>query len=189
MPCRVDSDCPGDTCNGNKISCSDKKCGAAKCTGVAAGASPGTVECGVLCRCTNASKTCTAPSRVPAQAPVAYGQVTLRARHIDGCNKELLVNANTKGGSVAIELLDLMGFRVRGFGANGGPDPTVGGHEAVPITRVDTLNASTRWRAPNASSSGEGYGLGKLDAGMYMVRAYLSGGAALYSGSFVGCSV
>jgi hypothetical protein len=71
------------------------------------------------------------PASTGAGQQPAYGMVTLQPRHIgvasgtgavgiDGC--ELLINADTTGptAAVAVELLDSMGFRVRGFGANGG---------------------------------------------------------------------
>jgi hypothetical protein len=138
-----------------------------------------------------------------------------------------------------VELLDAMGFHVRGFGANGGLDPAKGGapaprparavtcgcwapgaadsrsaawagrggaeHETVPIKGVDALNATARPRTPKdtalcvpydaprttqvrwRTAGGATRSLVGLAAGEYMVRAYLSGPAILYSLTFQAC--
>jgi hypothetical protein len=101
-----------------------------------------------------------------------YGQVTLRPRHIGsrgngsggsstaasgggssgGC--ELLINADATGlgAAVSVEILDTMGFKVRGFGANGGkhgrraltslPTPAVLDHPVF-FTALDSLMADS----------------------------------------------
>ena len=206
QPCKTDSDCPKSTCNGNPIACSGGLCGANSCTGTGAGAKPGTVGCGVLCRCKEHATpgACVAPQAAGAPK-TAYGQVTLRPRQISSSGGvgrsgtsgtcELLVNADTTdpGSAVSVEILDLMGFRVRGFGANGGSDPNSGNHEAVPITGVDALGAPARWRSGKSDSTHDGdaarasHGLDALPPGTYMTRVYLAGNATLYSLTFAGC--
>ena len=198
MKCKTDSDCQltskQETCNMNPIACIAGLCGAKSCTGAGAGAKPGTVACGVLCRCKEHGTpgACVAPQKIGSGN--VYGQVTLRPRQISSSGVdsvgtcELLVNADVTApwSSISVEILDPMGFRVRGFGANGGPDPNNGSHEAVPITGVDALGVPARWRT-NSSNKDTLHGLDALSPGTYMVRVYLVGNATLYSLTFAGC--
>ena len=197
VSCESDSDCEQTTCNRQPVVCAAGVCGAKTCTGAGAGAEPGSVACGVLCRCKQRATpgACVAPQK--AGSPNVYGQVTVRPRYISGGSScELLVNADTSGAgaAVSIEVLDAMGFRVRGFGANGGPDPSSGGHEAVPITGVDALGTPAQWRTTGAgatdgsrSAPEAAHGLDALPPGTYHIRAYLVGNATLYSLTFSGC--
>lgn len=107
--------------------------------------------------------------------------------------------------SVILVWWDGQGFRVRGFGANGGPDPYSGGHEAVPMSGRDVLAEPARWwsnttkmrghvtKANNHQTSShentdhDMHGLADLMAGDYMVRVFLVGNATLYSLTFEGC--
>ena len=184
VSCSSDSDCSmAKSCNGHKVVCAKGKCGAAACTGSGSGVQPGTVGCGLLCRCTGTS--CIGPQNdKPPHPATRIGMVTFRARLIAANVCELLVNADTSHGadsSVSVELLDTMGFRVRGFGADGGVPSENSGHEAVPISGVDTLNTSARWRkTPGAAP----HSLKGLPEGKYMVRVYLTGQATLYSLTF-----
>ena len=51
-------------------------------------------------------------------------------------------------------------------------------HEAIPISDVDSVNTTARWRGV---SRGPPHSIKTLPEGRYMVRVFLSGMATLYS--------
>lgn len=196
VPCKVDLDCKlAQSCNGAKVVCTaNGLCGAGTCTKSGAGSEPGSVGCGLVCQCDDHGGTtaCIGPQNDDKPnagiGPLSIGQVTFRPRPIQASVCELLVNADTQtpGSSVSVEILDSMGFRVRGFGANGGANQSEGIHEAIPITGVDTLNATARWKTSSRAPAGAPavHSIKSLPEGRYMVRVFLAGRATLYSLTF-----
>jgi len=85
------------------------------------------------------------------------------------------------------DLVDAQGFRVRGFAANSGVNQSTGIHEAIPITNLDSVNATARWRRSSINESSAispPHSIKELPEGRYMVRVFLAGTATLYSLTF-----
>ena len=92
------------------------------------------------------------------------GQVTFKPLDLAG-TRQITINADATNGSVAVELLNEDGYRVRGFSKD----------DAVPLVG-DSLRHKVAWKASDLS---------QLPPGRYMLRVHLNN-ATLYAVTFAG---
>jgi hypothetical protein len=94
-------------------------------------------------------------------SPEGVGQITLKHNDMMHC-RELLLNADTTGGSVLAEILDSSGYLIPGYTVD----------DAIPVTDQDNLASPLLWKKKS---------LFELGGGEFIIRLYLRGKAKVFA--------